>query len=444
MLNPLGRVFRTPMGRGQTLVRYRIWCFYNAFVAAAAAVWRRLMFRTAVIAVTGSVGKTTTVKCLRACLASKYEVVATEFGSARQAVPRALLRIRPRHRFAVCEVGILKPNRMWRSALVLRPNIAVVTQVLPRHLGGIGSIETIAQEKAQILSRLTHREVAVLNGDDARVAAMANSGPFKTAFFGGPNVSQTYATEVTSAWPGRLCLSLHSPAGTYTLKTNLVGTHWTTSLLAAIATAEQCGVSVSESVKALQGIEPFRARLEPVTVPQGAVVLRDEGNGSTAAYLKALQVLKDAQAGRRIIICGQVTDRTEANSLERVGEEIARSTELAIFVGPHRHEASQAALTGGMPPDRIRCFETVREAAEFMKKEVCADDLILLRGQSQDHVSRVYFALRGQVKCWISDCRLSGLCDRCWRLGFEPAAPEQHPTLLGKNKPIAASSVAEG
>ena len=407
--------------RGST--QYRIWCLYNILIVAVAAVWRRLMFRTTVIAVTGSFGKTTTVKCIHTCLASRYEVVASDHGGGRRSIPRALLKIRPRHSFAVVEVGIIKPHRMWRSALVIRPDMVVVTSVLPRHLGKIGSIETIAQEKAKLLRHLTDRDVAILNGDDPRVAAMAKAGPFNTVFFGGTDVSDRSATEVTSVWPGRLQFRLRSPARTYTLQTNLVGTHWVTALLAAITTAEQCGVPVSESVEALQGIEPFQARLQPVVVPQGAVVLRDEFNGSTTAYLAALKVLKEAKARRRIIICGQVQDRDEANSLERVGAEIARATELAIFVGPDRHEASQAALTAGMPPDRIRCFETVREAAEFMKKEVRAGDLILLRGQGQDHVSRVYFSLRGQVKCWLSDCGLVRLCDHCDRLGFEPDIP---------------------
>jgi UDP-N-acetylmuramoyl-tripeptide--D-alanyl-D-alanine ligase len=398
-----------------------LWIGYNLVFVALASIWRRLLFRTTFIAVSGSVGKSTAAHCLVRILSRHYPTVGQVGSNGRRGVPRGLLRARPWHRFMVSEVGILKPGRMWRSAWVVRPDIAVITRVDRQHMLGFGSIETIAEEKSKLLRRLSKNGLAVLNGDDPRVAAMARVGDFRVCRFGTSPSMDVWAGEVSGTWPQRMRLRIHSGAESYWLQTNLVGTHWTPSVLAAIATAMRCGVSLRDAVEALQGIEPHTARLEPVEIPGGAVILRDEYNGSVSSYRKALEILKRARARRRVVVFSRVAE-AEGGRVEgarMIGREVATAAEFAVFVGPEAGQAARAAIAAGMSPAEVYCFPVLKDAADFVGNEIRAGDLVLLKGHWNDHLSRIYFAQRGTVECWKIDCWRTGICDECPDLGFQ-------------------------
>lgn len=409
-------------------IRYSLWLLYNCAVVALAALWRRLMGHVTVVAITGSVGKSTASKCLQTILSSRFEYVGTNsVDNGRYGLPRVLLKIRPRHRFAVLEVGIVKPGRMWRSARMIRPDIVVVTGIANRHMKNFASIKEVASEKGRLVRGLKKDGLAVVNRNDDRVVSLANGLRCRTAFFGS-SCDTVWADEVSATWPNRLRLRVNASDGSHWLQTKLVGRHWVTSVIAAIATAKCCGVSVGESVEALQDIGPPLARLDPSPTPQGAIVLRDEFNGSVTTYLAALRILNETQIRRRIVVCGTVVDAASPPcDIPTLAAEMCASSERVLFVGPHNLEVSRAVISAGMPPDQVHRFTTAREAADFLLHEIRSGDLILLRGQAQDHLSRLYFALWGDVKCWKHDCRFVPLCDGCAELGFNPlheGAPE--------------------
>jgi len=141
-------------------------------VVAAAIVWRRLALRrTTVIAITGSVGKSTTADCLASILSLMGPTLQTKGRNGRQGLPDTILRARPHHRFLVLEAGILKPGRMWRSAFLIRPDVAIITAVNWQHARNFDSLDLIAFEKAKMLDAAPSSGLAVLNADDPRVAA---------------------------------------------------------------------------------------------------------------------------------------------------------------------------------------------------------------------------------------------------------------------------------
>jgi UDP-N-acetylmuramyl pentapeptide synthase len=106
--------------------------------------------------------------------------------------------------------------------------------------------------------------------------------------------------------------------------------------------------------------------------------------------------------------------------MRQLAREVTRAAEVAVFVGPDRTKVRQAVIEAGMARQQVHDFPTMHQAAEFLKREIRPNDLILLRGKAQDHMSRVYFAQLGRVKCWKSDCSIVPLCDYCPELGFEP------------------------
>ena len=400
------------------------WRLYNLFVVASAILWRRLLYKVRVIAVSGSLGKTTAKECLVAILSSRFPIVGTIGNdNGRRGLPRLLLRARPHHRYIVAEVGIREPGHMWRSALLLLPDVVTITNVAPQHLLALRDLDTVAAEKSKLLARLSGDGLAVLNKDDPRVAYMATSRDCHVCYFGESNSAHFWASDVSSDWPARLTLTVHSSSGSHGIQTQLVGKHWVPSILAAVATAASCGVSLRESAEVLSGVPPFPARMQPVELPCGATMIRDEYNGTVETYRTGIEVLRRARAQRRVAVFGRVHEHPGGAwaGLRQVAQELADAVEVAVFVGPDAGMARDAGVSSGMIPASTHCFPNGELAARFLRKELRTGDLVLLKGTWDDHLSRVYFAQLGTVECWVTRCPLPDLCDDCAQLKFRPA-----------------------
>lgn len=398
------------------------WSVYNLPFVAAACLWRRCMRKTTFIAIVGSMGKSTATKCLYKILSSQFSCITNEDSNGRLGLTRTVLKVRPRHRFAVLEVGILKKNRMWRSAFMVKPHVVSMTGVARRHVSGLGTLDSILYEKAQIMRHLRTDGLVTLNGDDQRVASLAGSIPCPVRIFGSDPKHDVWADEVSAVWPERLRLRVHVGRESYPLQTALVGTHWTPSVLAAIATSVSLGVTPRDAADALHGIEPFPVRLDPVTIPSGAVILRDEYNGGLPTYRVALEILREARVKRRIAAVGRVTEAEgrPTEGARQLGKLLAVSADLAVVTGPQAAEIRAAAVNAGMSFDTILIVEDVRAMSDWIGSQSRSGDLILLKGEWNEHLSRASFAQLGSVDCWQFPCPVPVVCDKCSKLGFVP------------------------
>src|SRR5271169_2251182 len=254
-----------------------LWHVKVALMRAAAFLWRRLLVRTTFIAITGSVGKTSSKEMLAAMLATRYPTVKT-FANQNDysGVPRSLLRVRPWHRFAVVEVAANGRATMPRSAALVRPDIAVVLAVATTHRKDFRTLDRTAAEKAQLLAALRPSGIAVLNGDDRRVAAMATGLRRRIVWFGSSPTFDYHAEHVASSWPERMSFKLHAGLQSYAVRSRLLGTHWLNSALAALAVADLCGIPLPVAISAAALVEPVTGRMQPVDLPCGAVLIRDE------------------------------------------------------------------------------------------------------------------------------------------------------------------------
>jgi len=401
------------------------WRWRLRAVYAIAWLWRRLLVGTTFVAVTGSVGKTTTKECLAAALAVSGLTARTR-GNANDAygVPRTILRVRPWHRHAVVEVGTERPRMMRRAARVVRPHVAVVLCIDRAHTRTFGTLEAIAAEKADLVRALPRSGLAVLNADDPRVLAMAAVCRGRVVTFGlGPG-ADCRGDDVTAAWPERLALSVHAGGERVRVRTRLVGAHWARSVVAALAAARAAGVELGPAGEAVGRVLPFRARMQPVTLPSGATMLRDEIGNTGPTLDAALRVLETARAGRRVLVAGEFSDspwRSQVR-LRELGRAAARVADLALFVDPHHgRDAVRAAVGAGMRPGAALAFADVAQVADYLRSALRPGDLVLLKGRTTDHFSRVFFAQFGSIGCWTSACARTSLCDSCEELrpGFD-------------------------
>jgi UDP-N-acetylmuramoyl-tripeptide--D-alanyl-D-alanine ligase len=416
------------MNRGEFTSWLKERLFWNPFhtcrpllycVGAAAFVWRRLLFRTTFIAITGSLGKTTAKECLAAILAT-HAPTAKTVGNHNSGLGLcvSILRVRPWHRFAVLEIAGAAPDNMLRGSQLVRPDVAVILNVLRTHTTAFPTLEDHAAEKARLLANLRPGGTAILNGEDPLVAAMANRPGLRVKLFGASPAFQVSADEVSARWPARLSFRARCDGETVLVQSRLVGRHWLNSLLAALCAARHCGVPLPQAAAALGIVDPFPARLQPVTLPMGAIMLRDDYNASIDTLETSCHVLEEAEAGRRLLVVNDFSDSgaNRKNRLRHLVSEAVRVADVVLFIGENAAYGSRRAIEAGMIPDNVHHFPSMREAADFLKEFLRNGDLVLLKGRTTDHAARIFFALTGNAGCWKEYCRKTMLCDNCWSL----------------------------
>lgn len=386
---------------------------------ASAWLWRRLMLRTRVIALTGSVGKTTAKECLGAILSARAPTLTTRNNeNDLHGVPRTILRMRPWHRFAVIELGAGDPGGIRRNARLARPHVGIVLGLARTHTNVFRTLDETAAEKAQLVAALPRRGLAILNGDDERVRKMGEGRRCRVETFGLAPGADAWADEVSARWPARLALRVHTAGGAERIETRLVGTHWVNGILAAVLAARAGGIAPAEAAAALARVEPFTARMQPVRLPSGATVIRDEMNSSPETWDAALAVLREAAGGRRVLIASDLSDTKRRPRLRsrELADFALHSADAALFVGEHAEAAVKRALAKGMDPARVAGALDLRTAAARLGSLLQDGDVALLKGRATHHLSRLLFAQLGGIGCWKPQCSKRIACDVCAEL----------------------------
>jgi UDP-N-acetylmuramoyl-tripeptide--D-alanyl-D-alanine ligase len=418
---------------------------HGFFLSALSFAWRRLMSRTTFLAVTGSLGKSTTTRTIATVLSSRFSTNLTRDGqNSRVGLARSILQTRTHHEFSILEIGTKRPGALWRAAWQVRPDAVVILNVARCHTDRYPTLDHIAAEKAQLLSRLGPNDLAILNGDDPRVRAMASRCRGRVVTFGQSSEFDVWASDVNSQWPSRLSFVAHAGGESHAVRTQLVGEHWLTGALASLAVALSYGISLKRAAAAMERCEPFTARMQPVLLPMGITILRDDFLPSMDACNAALRVMRSARARRRLLAISDVEDSAEppAQRLANLGASAAQSVDFAVFFGEDAETAAAAARGAGMRQDCVRAFPTQNEAGAFLRSELREGDLLLLRASLTDHGERIYWAQYGTVGCSRLTCSRLHLCDVCPELhpGLERTralAPEWHPVWRPNGKAVA-------
>lgn len=399
---------------------------YASLLYPWAWLWRQFLRRTTFITITGSLGKSIAREILAETLASRYPTSRNARGDSRYGIPRAIRRTKPGHRYAVIEVNCSRPDWLDRTMRLVRPRLAVVTNIMPVHIDIFPNREQMAAEKVKTVRALSRDGVAILNGDDPLVMAMKSGCPGKIFTFGRSRELDLWADEISGRWPDRLSFMAHHEDTTCRVQTQLVGEHQLDGALAALAAALHCGFDLAAAASALASAPAPMERMTPVELPGGAVLLRDALINPLCKFEAALPVLANARAGRRIIVAGAVSDAGQGSSKSArlIGQRVATAADMAVFVGRECNVAARAAQNAGMPAETVHKFKKLRDATEFLRHELVKGDLVWLTSRLDAHLMRLHLAQIGTVECWREHCKLPHFCDPCPHLGFQPFADQ--------------------
>jgi UDP-N-acetylmuramoyl-tripeptide--D-alanyl-D-alanine ligase len=388
---------------------------------------RRVIRRTRVIAVVGSLGKTTARRMVEAALGGRLPArLPSNFGVRLAA---GLLRVRPWHPHAVFEVGIARPGWMGLFADMLAPDVVVVTSIASCHNRSFRTLEATRAEKARMVEALAPEGLAVLNGDDPHVRWMATRTRARVLTFGLAADNDVRASDVRVEWPSGTRLTLHADGQAWPLLTRLVGEHMVYPVLAAVTVALAEGASPAEVVSRIESVPPTPQRMQPIPLANGATILSDEYKAALETIASALDTLAAVRATRRVVVLGDIEEppRGAFATYRELGARLARCADRAILVGSHSLEGT---ITGATRAGMARAALTyvgssVHGAIALLEQELRAGDVVLVKGTASQRLDRVVLALQGRlVRCAVKTCKVRPIipCDICPLLAREREA----------------------
>jgi len=342
-----------------------------------------------ILAVTGSVGKTSTKEALRLALAACGPTCASAGGlNNHWGVPLSLARMPPGVAYGIFELGMNHSGEISGLARLARPHVVVITTVEPAHLGFFPSVEAIADAKAEIFLGLEPDGVAVLNRDNPHytrlAAAAARTGAAEVISFGTHRAATVRLLDCVLE-PRSSMIEAALPGFRVRVRLPVPGRHWVMNVLAVIAAVRAIGADPRDAAEALAELEelPGRGRRYELSWRSGTLTLIDESyNASPAAMCAALAVLsaiRPAPGARRVAVLGDMLELGAAT--ERLHRELAEplaatNVDRVFLVG-----TAVAALYDALPESRrgglwLTADEAIPELLRFLR----AGDVVTVKG----------------------------------------------------------------
>lgn len=343
----------------------------------------RKRFNIPVVAVTGSVGKTTTKEIIASLLKSRFNTLKTEGNFNNDiGVPLTLFRLEEYHEAAVVELAMRARGEIDRLAYIVQPYCAVITNVEPVHLETLGSMENIARAKCEVLKHVNSDGFALINGDNEILKRTAEDYSCRKYTFGYNKDCDFRIKKVENKNNGinieadifeKSC-NMFFPVPTSKMAYNVV---------AGVAVAYLLGVDINEMVSFLADYQPETNRLNVITLSSGGKVINDTYNANPLSMEAALETGRNLrEKGRLIAVLG---DMYELGSYEidghlKVGEKaFENDVDILVTVGKLGKYIAEGALRAGMPADRIYSFQNKEEALSFLCYSLNADDTVLFK-----------------------------------------------------------------
>lgn len=272
----------------------------------ALAAYYRGQFHIPVIAVTGSVGKTTTKEMLASVLGAKFNVLKTD-GNFNNAIglPITVFRLTHEHEMAVFEMGMNHMGEIDYLTRIGQPDVAVITNVGDAHIGNLGSRENILKAKCEIFHGLREGGRAILNGDDVLLRTQEGKRPFPITWIGEGENCAYRASDIDDSLPYSIRFTAHTPKDSFAVTVPAPGHHMIYPVMTAIAAGELFGLTREEMIRGIASYVPTGMRMKIDQLDGNITLYNDTYNANTQSMMAAIDIL--AAAGKN----GETAEKTE-------------------------------------------------------------------------------------------------------------------------------------
>lgn len=352
------------------------------------ARWWRDQFNIPVIAVTGSVGKTTTKELIAAVLSTQGNVLKTQANYNNEiGVPKTLLELGTEHDYAVIEMAMRGSGQIAQLTQIARPTLSVITNVGTAHIGLLGSEEAIARAKCELLAEMPATGVAVLNHDNQRL--------IETAATVWQGQTLTYGLEGGDL-QGRLIDSDTLEVEGMQFPLPLPGRHNSLNYLAALAVAKLLNVDWTPLTKGL-AVELPAGRSRRYDMPDDIVILDETYNAGLESMIAALHLLAQTPGKRHIAVLGAMKELGERSpefhrQVGRTAQEVKLDAMLVVVEDPEAE-----AIAQGAHPLPVECFSSQDAVVNRLKELMQPGDRFLFKASRSVGLDRIVNQFRAEV-----------------------------------------------
>jgi UDP-N-acetylmuramoyl-tripeptide--D-alanyl-D-alanine ligase len=349
-----------------------------------------------VVAITGTVGKTTAKELTAAALSSHFRTHHSPGNlNSLEGLPLALMSLTREHEVSVLEMGMDRKGEIARLCHTAEPHVGIVLNVGLTHVEKLGSIEAIQEEKLSLARAVPPSGTAVINADDPRVAIVANELPCRVIAFGASEAANLRRGPIEDHGLDGTRFDVSYEGRTLNATSPLPGAHVVDAALAAIGAGLALGLRLDEAAQAVAeaGVE---GRMVVRRGARGVTVLDDRYNASPASMAGDLRLLRGLQ-GRRIAVLGKMAELGEHEEAEhrRIGRLAAECCDALYAVGEACRAMVDEARAAGLA--EAHWFEDKEEAAKAAAKAAGPGAFVLVKASRSQEFETIIPLLMGDA-----------------------------------------------
>lgn len=373
---------------------YEVENSHRALHALAGWFWRQRPLPA--LAITGTVGKTSTKEVAARVFGHRYRVLMSEGGlNGDIGLPLALLGREPGDEFAVLELGMHYRGEIALQCALAPPRFGIVTNIGFTHMERLGSQDAIVAAKRELVEHIPGDGTVALNGDDPLVMSMRGAARGRVLVYGTAEGCDVHGGGIESYGREGIAFTLSYEGRSVRVRTPLVGAHNVYTCLASAAAALADGFALDAVAAALaQAENPLRLKFD--AGPHGCLLIDDTYNASPASMAAALRVLAE-QRGRRIAVLGDMLElgAVEEEAHRALGRDAAGVAAVLFTVGARSRWIAAAARAAGAAD--VREFPSKEGLAAAVRAELRPGDVLLLKGSRGLALETVVDELRARA-----------------------------------------------
>lgn len=351
----------------------------------ALAAWYRSRFTLPVVQITGSAGKTTTKEMVAAVLSRRYDTLKTQANFNNDiGTPLTLLGLAPQHQAAVIETGMNHFGEIRYLGEMVRPDIAVITNVGDAHIENLGNTrQGILQAKCEIFENLAPDGIAVLNGDDPLLGTVTL--PQTILRCGRGEGCSVRVTDVDDRGIEGIACTVTTARASYRLTTASPGGFMIYPMAMAAAIGEALGLTGEEIAAGVAAYVPTGSRMHIIRLPEGRLLIDDCYNANPQAMTEALRLLAVTQTRRRAAVLGDMGELGELTvSAHRAIGALTGELHLdsVIAIGEKARDIASAA-------PNARWFPSVEDALPAVRAAFTGGTAMLVKASHAMHFENI-------------------------------------------------------
>lgn len=361
----------------------------NAYQQIASA-WRD-KFNIPIIAITGSTGKTTTKDLTAAVLGSLGKVLKTSANFNNEiGVPMTLLELNENHKAAVVEIGMRGLGQIKNLAKIVKPTIAIVTNVNETHIELLGSMENIARAKGELVEAIQSGGAVILNADNFYTEFLKKlANPEVKILTHGIEHDADLKAENISITNSVTDFDMNYKNKIYHFDLPIIGRHNVSNAMSAIAAGIAAGVSIQQARQGLSTLVTTKMRFEVIHRDK-ITIINDAYNASPASMRAAIKTAAEIYENRKIAVLGDMFELGDISEKvhREVGECVAENNfDILITVGELGKFIAEGAKSAGM--EKIFVTDSHENAAKTLRGILQADDVVLFKASHGMHLEKI-------------------------------------------------------